>query len=84
MNKIVEVLGMPPKHILDIAHKARKFFDRIPDSTYVLKKTKDGKKASFDLHIFTLQNLISGSFYFLSCFIENLSTVEHLLCFSHL
>lgn len=44
MNKIVEVLGMPPKHILDHAHKARKYFDRLPDGTYVLKKTKDGKK----------------------------------------
>ncbi|XP_042898107.1 dual specificity tyrosine-phosphorylation-regulated kinase 1A [Parasteatoda tepidariorum] len=44
MNKIVEVVGMPPKHILDIAHKSRKYFDRLPDGTYVLKKTKDGKK----------------------------------------
>lgn len=44
MNKIVEVLGMPPKHILEMAHKARKFFDRLPDGTFVLKKTKEGKK----------------------------------------
>lgn len=44
MNKIVEVLGMPPKHILDQAHKSRKYFDRLPDGTFVLKKTKDGKK----------------------------------------
>ncbi|GFU42204.1 hypothetical protein NPIL_229691 [Nephila pilipes] len=44
MNKIVEVIGMPPKYILDIAHKTRKYFDRLPDGTYVLKKTKDRKK----------------------------------------
>lgn len=44
MNKIVEVLGLPPKHILDQAHKARKFFDKMPDGSYALKKTKDGKK----------------------------------------
>nr|CAD7423307.1 unnamed protein product [Timema monikensis] len=45
MNKIVEVLGMPPKHILDQAHKARKYFDKMPaDASYVLKKPKDGKK----------------------------------------
>ena len=45
MNKIVEVLGMPPKHILDQAHKARKYFDKLPgDGSYVLKKAKDGKK----------------------------------------
>ncbi|XP_001606660.1 serine/threonine-protein kinase minibrain [Nasonia vitripennis] len=45
MNKIVEVLGMPPKHILDQAHKARKYFDKVPtDGSYVLKKSKEGKK----------------------------------------
>ena len=40
MNKIVEVLGMPPKHILDNATKARRYFDKLPDGTYVLKKPK--------------------------------------------
>ncbi|KAG1658631.1 Serine/threonine-protein kinase minibrain [Nymphon striatum] len=44
MNKIVEVLGMPPKSLLDTAHKCRKFFDKLPDGTYILKKSKDGKK----------------------------------------
>ncbi|KAK4323961.1 hypothetical protein Pmani_005378 [Petrolisthes manimaculis] len=44
MNKIVEVLGMPPKHILDMATKARRYFDKLPDGTYILKKAKDGKK----------------------------------------
>ncbi|XP_055845547.1 serine/threonine-protein kinase minibrain isoform X2 [Episyrphus balteatus] len=40
MNKIVEVLGMPPKYLLDQAHKTRKFFDRTTsDGTYVLKKS---------------------------------------------
>lgn len=44
MNKIVEVLGMPPKHILDQAHKWKRYFDKLPDGSYVLKKPKDGKK----------------------------------------
>lgn len=44
MMKIVEVLGMPPKNILDQAPKARKYFDVQPDGTYVCKKPKDGKK----------------------------------------
>ncbi|XP_077985028.1 dual specificity tyrosine-phosphorylation-regulated kinase 1A-like isoform X2 [Glandiceps talaboti] len=44
MNKVVEVLGTPPKHILDQAPKARKFFDKLPDGSYVLKKPRDGKK----------------------------------------
>lgn len=43
--KIVEVLGMPPKHILDqVPVKARKYFEQLPDGTYVCKKPKDGKK----------------------------------------
>ncbi|XP_037278444.1 minibrain isoform X1 [Rhipicephalus microplus] len=44
MNKIVEVLGIPPKSLLDKAHKARKYFEKLPDGSYVLRKTKDGKK----------------------------------------
>nr|NP_728106.1 minibrain, isoform F [Drosophila melanogaster]AAN09442.1 minibrain, isoform F [Drosophila melanogaster] len=45
MNKIVEVLGMPPKYLLDQAHKTRKFFDKIvADGSYVLKKNQNGRK----------------------------------------
>ncbi len=44
MMKIVEVLGVPPAHMLDHAPKARKYFDKLPDGTYVPKKSKDGKK----------------------------------------
>lgn len=47
MNKIVEVLGIPPAHILDQAPKARKFFEKLPDGTWNLKKTKDGKRVSY-------------------------------------
>lgn len=46
MNKIVEVLGVAPAHILDQAPKARKFFEKLPDGTWNLKKTKDGKRVS--------------------------------------
>ncbi|XP_065207977.1 serine/threonine-protein kinase minibrain isoform X2 [Planococcus citri] len=44
MNKIVEVLGLPPKHLLDQAHKTKKYFEKLPDGSYFIKKTKDGKK----------------------------------------
>lgn len=47
MNKIVEVLGVPPSHILDQAPKARKFFEKMSDSTWCAKKTKDGKRVCF-------------------------------------
>lgn len=42
--KIVEVLGMPPNHMLDEAPKTKKFFDRLPDGSYIVKKSRDGKK----------------------------------------
>lgn len=54
MMKIVEVLGMPPKEMLDESPKARKFFDRLPDGSYVCKKSKEGKKVRF-LYLFIYQ-----------------------------
>lgn len=57
MNKIVEVLGLPPAHLLDQAHKARKYFDKLPDGTYVLKKsTKEGKKVSSRMEYFQISS----------------------------
>ena len=44
MNQIVEVLGIPPNHIMDLAPKARKFFEKLSDGTWSVKKTKDGKR----------------------------------------
>jgi len=44
MNKIVEVLGLPPKHVLDQASKTKKYFHKLPDGSYVLNIPKDGKK----------------------------------------
>ena len=45
MNKIVEVLGMPPKILLENAVKERKFFDILFNGQYVIKKpVKDAKK----------------------------------------
>ena len=42
MNKIVEVLGMPPKYLLDQAPKAKKYFLKLPDGSYVLSTPKPG------------------------------------------
>ncbi|XP_074595300.1 minibrain [Brevipalpus obovatus] len=44
MNQIVEVLGIPPKHLLDQTNKALKYFEKTPDGNYILKKRSDGKK----------------------------------------
>ncbi|XP_061771167.1 dual specificity tyrosine-phosphorylation-regulated kinase 1B isoform X1 [Nerophis ophidion] len=44
MNKIVEVLGVPASHMLDAAPKARKYFDKLSDGLWTVKKNKDIKK----------------------------------------
>ena len=50
MNKIIEVLGMPPPHIIDQAPKAHKYFIKT-DKVWVLKKTRDGKKVQYFIFI---------------------------------
>lgn len=47
MNKIVEVLGIPPNHMLDQAPKARKYFDKLSDGLWTVKKNKDIKKVLY-------------------------------------
>lgn len=49
MMRIVELLGLPPTQLLDQAPKTKKFFDRLPDKSYVCRKSKDGKKVSLTL-----------------------------------
>ena len=44
MNKIVEVLGMPPIQMLEQGTKSKRYFDRLPDGTWLIKRTKEGKK----------------------------------------
>jgi dual specificity tyrosine-phosphorylation-regulated kinase 1 len=39
--KIVEVLGMPPNHILEQGTKTKRFFDRLPDNTWIPRKSKE-------------------------------------------
>jgi len=52
--KIVEVLGIPPDALLDKAPKTRKFFDQLPDKSYVCKKPKDSKRVSIYAFILTV------------------------------
>ena len=61
MNKIVEVVGMPPKHTLDQATKVRRYFDKLPDGSYVLKKPKVCIYLPFFL-IFIVVYLLLNSF----------------------
>lgn len=63
MNKIVEVLGMPPRAMLDSAHKTKKYFDKLPDGSYLLKKSKEGKKYKAPGQR-RLHDIIGTSFFF--------------------
>jgi len=44
MMKLVEVLGVPPLHLLDRAPKTSKFFERLPDGTYRPKLNSEDKQ----------------------------------------
>lgn len=47
MMKIVEVLGMPPKEMLDVGPKTHKYFDKTEDGIYYCKKTRDGYRHTY-------------------------------------
>ena len=67
MMKIVEVLGMPPINILEQGTKTKRFFDRLPDNTWIPRKSKEkrvNKSHSFILYIFEkLLLLVSLTWY---------------------
>lgn len=60
MNKIIEVISMPPKPILDQGHKSRKFFEKLVNGTYVMKKLKDGKKVKKKKNCFFMFPLLNN------------------------
>ncbi|KAJ6215376.1 hypothetical protein RDWZM_009876 [Blomia tropicalis] len=43
MNKIVEVLGIPPAHVLNSAHRTSKYFDTLLDGTRVIQPVESVK-----------------------------------------
>ena len=43
MNKIVEVLGMPPKNFLDRSSETKKYFNELPNGSYRLKVPNNGQ-----------------------------------------
>ena len=46
MMKIVEVLGIPPTHLLEQGTKSKRFFDRLPDNTWIPRKSKERRYRS--------------------------------------
>ena len=76
MNKIVEVLGLPPKHILDAAPKAKKYFHKKTDGSYALNVPK-GKTFIFvnSNRSSTWATGIMGHFFCAAKYLQNL-TIE--------
>ena len=42
--KIVEVLGIPPDHILQMASRTEKFFEKGPGGNWMLRRSRDSRK----------------------------------------
>ncbi|CAF1531900.1 unnamed protein product, partial [Rotaria sordida] len=51
MMKIVEVLGMPPSHILEQGTKTKRFFDRLPDNTWIPRKSNADNNCNANLRV---------------------------------
>ena len=45
--KIVEVLGIPPAHILERAGRTERFFEKGPGGNWILKRSRDGRKVQY-------------------------------------
>ena len=78
---MVEVLGIPPAHMLHQATNTKKFFDRLSDGTYTPKKSRDGKKVCFRLLICETETISMG--WVFKCYYSRLilctSTFKSLL-----
>lgn len=50
MCKVVEVLGIPPVHIIERASRRDRFFEKRPGGNWVLRRSKDGRKVWAPVH----------------------------------
>ena len=64
VGKIVEVLGIPPDHILHMASRTDKFFEKGAGGNWMLRRFRDSRKvceiASVSLHWYATVCVISG------------------------
>ena len=45
--KIVEVLGIPPAHMLDSASRTEKYFEKGPGGNWMLRRPRDSRKVGW-------------------------------------
>ena len=48
----MEVLGIPPTHIIERAARKDKYFERLVDGTWTLKRHREGRKVQ--CHVLTM------------------------------
>ena len=60
MNKIVEVLGIPPRALLDKAHKTRKYFERSADGSYQVRRYKDSRRVGIKMPLVRSVSMINA------------------------
>ncbi len=52
MGKIVEVLGIPPDHILHMASRTEKFFEKGAGGNWMLRRFRDSRKVEMQAQLF--------------------------------
>ena len=63
--KIVEVLGIPPVHILERAGRTERFFEKGPGGNWILKRSRDGRKVQYHSQVMSAYMVHRFSFSFL-------------------
>ena len=60
--KIIEVLGMPPDHIINKASRSEKFFERSSMGVWTLKRSRDSRKVIHMCVLCTYRKLCYNNF----------------------
>ena len=83
MCKIVEVLGIPPAHVLERASGCRteKFFEKGPGGNWVLKRHRDGRKVSGCDTSWLCVYCLSGLPFFPSYFYVSQCAIHNVMYF---
>ena len=65
--KIVEVLGIPPAHVLDSASRTEKYFEKGPGGNWMLRRPRDSRKVTTLIKSNVRERVIDCGRLYLSC-----------------
>ena len=69
--KIVEVLGIPPAHVLDSASRTEKYFEKGPGGNWMLRRPRDSRKVRRVVKVglrHMLQGMVQNTYMYVSFF----------------